>query len=550
MRTTFFSPSEPAPASVPQPLVIDADVPPAAAGGRQALLLVLATSLLGTIPVWIPTFPPMTDLPQHAVQITLLRAMLHPGFAYADLFDLNWFTPYLFGYGLVYGLVPFVGIVAACKIVIACSLVALPLSTALVMTETGTDRRWAMLAVPAMYGFSYHWGFLNFLVAAPVGLVFLWLTLRQARQPSLGKAIALAAGIILLFFCHALMCVFFGFIAGCILLWSGKSMLNAIARVLPLTAVLPVAMLWGLRRKGPLVQILPPNWDLNWLTTQDVYYSLIAQWTTPDGWGWGRTAGLFPRLLGGLPGPLTTLVGLAIVLLPFAAGARTTRRPMIWVPFLVCMAVLLFVPGFFYGTDFIYQRFTVFALPLFLILLQPRPGRALPRWTWPACAALVAGWIAVVSMNAVRYEREAAGFDEILAHMEPGQRAMSFAFERDSDGTIAPPFLHFPAWYSAIKGGVVDPNAASEFAAPVFYRPGKRPVARPLGFEWDPGLFDWPLFHAEQYRYFVAKAPKDFGPWMFRNASCNTRLVYHVNHWWLYEKEPSCFAVAPPHPAS
>jgi len=549
MRTSFLTRTEPTPpVAIPQAVVTDAR--PVADRERHALLFVLAASLLGTIPVWIPTFPPMTDLPQHGAQIALLRAMLHPGFAFASYFDIQWFTPYLFGYLLAYALVPFVGIVAACKIVIALSLVALPLATALIMKETGTDRRWAILAIPAMYGFSYHWGFLNFLVAAPIGLVFLWLTLRHAKQPTLGRAIALAVTIVALFFCHALICVFFGFIAGCILLWSGKSIPNAVLRALPLAAVVPIAILWTLRTTAQPIAIWIPDWDLHWVTTRDAYYSAIAQWTTPDGWGWGRTAGLFPRLLGALPGPLSTLVGLAIVLLPFAAGARVTRRPMIWLPLIVCVAVLLFMPGFFFGIDFIFQRFTVFALPLFLILLQQRPDRALPRWTWPACVALVAGWIAVVSMNAIVYEREAAGFDEILAHMEPGQRALSFAFERDSDGTIAPPFLHFPAWYSAVKGGVVDPSGAATMAAPVVYRPDKRPVARPFGFEWAPALFDWPLFHAEQYRYFIARAPKDFGPWIFRHATCNTRLVYHVNHWWLYEKDPACTAVALPHAAS
>jgi hypothetical protein len=386
---------------------------------------------------------------------------------------------------------------------------------------------------------------LNFLVAAPLGLVFVWLMLRQARRATTAGAIALAAMIVVLFFCHALICVFFGFIAGCILLASGKSIPSAVLRVLPLTAVLPAVLLWTLRATTQRIAMWPSEWDLNWVTTSDPYYNFIARWTMTDGWGWGRTAGFFPRLLGAQPGVLSTLFGVAIFALPFLARQRVTRRLTIWLPFVVCVAVLLVGPGFFYGTDFIFQRFTVFALPLFLILLEPRPGRATPSWTWPACAALVAGWITVVSMNAIAYEAEAAGFDEILARMEPGQRALSFAFERDSEGTIAPPFLHFPAWYSAVKRGVVDPSGAASMATPVLYRPDRRPVARPLGFEWMPAMFDWPLFRGEQYRYFIARAPIDFGPWMFRHATCNTRLVYHVNHWWLYEKDPACFAAAP-----
>lgn len=523
----------------------------AVSSSRRDWLILLAASILATIPVWIPTFPPMTDLPQHGAQIALLREMLHPQqFAFAGDFDINWFTPYLFGYMLAYVMVPLIGIVAAIKTVVSLALVALPMSTALIMRETGTDRRWALLAIPAMYGFSYHWGFLNFLVAAPIGLVFVWLTLRQARQATTGGAITLAITVVVLFFCHALICLFFGFIAGCILLASGTSIRNAIARVLPLTAVIPVVIFWMLRTKAKQkIVIWPDEWDLNWVTTTSTYYTEIAQWTTPDGWGWGRTAGIFPRLLGAMPGTLSTLVGLALVSLPFAAGQRVSRRLTRWIPFIVCLLVILFAPGFFFGTDFIYQRFTVFALPLFLILLESRTPRETPRWAWLAAGALVASWIGIVSMNAVNYEAEAAGFDQILARMEPGQRALGFAFERDSAGTISPPFLHFGAWYSAVKRGVVDPSGAATMAIPVFYRPEKRPVARPFSFEWIPGLFDWPLFHGERYRYFIAKAPIDYGPWMFRNATCNTRLLLHVNHWWLYEKEPLCTATTPPGPA-
>lgn len=492
-------------------------------------------SVLATIPVWIPTFPPMTDLPQHAAQVALLREMLRPDFVWQSMFHINWFTPYLLGYMLVYVLTPAVGMVAACKIVIATALASLPPATALVMRETGTDRRWALLTIPAMYGFSYHWGFLNFLVAAPLGLVFVWLTLRQARMPTWPRAIGLGVTIIALFFCHALICAFFGLIAGLILLFSGTSIWNAIRRVLPLTAVLPIMFLWASHAQAMPIMVWPSEWNLNWFTTDDAYYSTIAQWTTPGGWGWGRTAGLFPRLLGILPGAFSTIAGLTFVALPFAAGARCTRRLRLWIPFLVCLAMVLFAPGFLFGTDFIYQRFTVFLLPLFLITLQQPADRPWPRWTWPVATLLVAGWIGVVSTNVLHYEAEAAGFDAIVGHMEPAQRALGLEFERDSRGTIAPPFLHFASWYSALKGGVVDPNFAGTHVQLVLYKPEARPPAR-LGFEWVPRLFDWNLLRGGDYRYFVVKAEADHGPWIFGGSPCGGRLVHHVNHWWLYER--------------
>jgi hypothetical protein len=186
------------------------------------------------------------------------------------------------------------------------------------------------------------------------------------------------------------------------------------------------------------------------------------------------------------------------------------------------------------GVSFTFQRFTAFAMPLWLMTLeQPRhPHHLWPTWTWPACALLAASWIGVVSMNAIRYEADAAGFTEILARMQPGQRALSLVFERDSAGTIAPPFLHYPVWYAALRGGIVDPSAVGTFAVPVSYRPEREPVARPSrAFEWTPELFDWPVFDGSRYRYFIVRASNDVGPALLRDS----RLVHHTHHWWLYE---------------
>src|SRR5579872_1800385 len=139
----------------------------------------------------------------------------------------------------------------------------------------------------------------------------------------------------------------------------------------------------------------------------------------------------------------------------------------------------------------------------------------------------------------MRYESNAAGFEQVLAHMEPGERALSFAFERDADGTIAPVFLHFPSWYAAVKAGLVDPSLA-EPGGLVHYRPELLPVARLLAFEWNPGTFEWERYGGAQYRYFVVRAPIDLGARIFTHATCNIRLAYYVNHWWLYERMPGC----------
>ena len=78
----------------------------------EKYMFLLACLLCG-MPVWLPDFPPMVDLPQHAAQVALLLNMGKPGFPFSDLFHFNLFTPYLLGYGLTAAFTPVLGIVAA-----------------------------------------------------------------------------------------------------------------------------------------------------------------------------------------------------------------------------------------------------------------------------------------------------------------------------------------------------------------------------------------------------------------------------------------------------
>ena len=90
----------------------------------ERYLFLLACLLCG-MPVWLPQFPPMVDLPQHAAQVVLLLNLDKPGFPFSELFHLNLFTPYLLGYGLIAAFTPVLGIVAACKLIIWLALAAL-----------------------------------------------------------------------------------------------------------------------------------------------------------------------------------------------------------------------------------------------------------------------------------------------------------------------------------------------------------------------------------------------------------------------------------------
>jgi len=500
------------------------------AQARETWLLI-AASLLATVPVWLSSFPPMVDLPEHAAQVALLHNLHNPGFAFASLFWVNWFTPYLFGYMLVYALAPVLGIVVACKVVVAISAAALPLSTAVLMKETGADRYWALLTIPAMYGFSYNWGFLNFLVATPIGLLFLALFIRHTRKPALRSTVYLALLSIVLFFSHALIYLFFGMIACLYALLDTRNVRRTILAISPMAAAVPLTALWFLRTKSdPGVQD-PVFWDLNWIAAAD-----------PHLWG-GRITGFFPRLLGFRPEWFCVLFGIALFVLPFLAGVRLSRRPAVWMPLAVCVAVILFAPTGGHSAWAVAQRFTVFTLPFFVIGLEKRP---VERSLWRATAVfLLVGWSIIIAAATVRYNAEAKGFTQVLSAMEPNQRVLSLMFNQEAAGSRAPLFVHFPAWYSATKQGVVDMNFAVFPVALVRYRPSASQQT-PTFSEWHPETFHWGQWHGATYRYFVVHSPVDLGYRLFAWAPCPVSLVERSGNWWLYEKDSRCTPAGEP----
>jgi hypothetical protein len=235
-------------------------------------------------------------------------------------------------------------------------------------------------------------------------------------------------------------------------------------------------------------------------------------------------------------GGASLIMGASLFLLPLLAGARPAKRLSVWVPFAVCVIALLFFPFLAFGA-IVFQRFTVFALPFFLIGLKPPET---PRPLWRAVAVfLIVGWMGFFTARTMRYDSDARDFNQILSKMDPNQRALSLMFTNGSDSFPTPVFIHFPAWYSATKNGVVDGSFSRGYQMLVVYKPFKSPTGQE-GIEWFPQTFNWNRTHGGDYRYFVVHAPVDMGLKLFRGARCRVTLTAHSNLWWLYEKDPQC----------
>jgi hypothetical protein len=65
---------------------------------KQHVLVFRLCCVAFTLPFWFAPHPPLVDLPQHAAQIVMARDFGNQSLDYANVFRINWLTPYLLGY--------------------------------------------------------------------------------------------------------------------------------------------------------------------------------------------------------------------------------------------------------------------------------------------------------------------------------------------------------------------------------------------------------------------------------------------------------------------
>jgi hypothetical protein len=308
-----------------------------------------------------------------------------------------------------------------------------------------------------------------------------------------------------------------------------------------MAAIAPLIVIWFVQASNHPLSNFPIGWDLSWFTTGDYYYSNFATWANPDNPGWGRINGFIPRLLGARPQLFITLLGIFIFALPFLSGGRISKSRVRLIPVLAITLVLLLLPTLLFGNMYTFQRFTWLAMPLFLIMIDA-PARAgrVNNYLRMLAPAIAFGWIIFMAMHAMQFNKDMQGFDTILEKAEPGKRTLSLVFKRDDSDSIAPEFLHFPAWYAALKSGITDPSFAVTFVQPVSYKPEYVPKAKFEGFEWNPQWFDWQKFDGQKYDYFVVRAPIDMAGYLFKTSPCTVSLAVRSGQWWLYQKDPKC----------
>ncbi len=390
--------------------------PMGAKGLRLAFVAVVA---LAVLPLWIVKYVPMVDLPQHLAQADMWVKMGDPAWRWRDLFVLNYFTPYLLGYVIVRAVAVVSSLDVGFRVLLTAIVVAFPLAMRFLLARSRAPIELALLAMPACFGFCWSYGFVNYLLAVPMALVGVALVTDE-RPMTLRRGMLVAVYVTLLFFTHVLAWGFVGLVGGCVALRrSWRDPRSLAASLLAMAASVPFAVAWmGFGRENPLHDT-PALW---------VIQPLIRLLYMPGAWVGQVYALDIPR----------TLVGVALAMLPLLLGYRVRRESPMFVATLVALALYLFLPMRILGTFFVFDRFSVFVLPLFYASLAPPPVARFAAWP----ILMVGPWLLYQGWGAVQFDREARELDPILAAMPDGHRISGVVTAAHSEGAPGPVLWH------------------------------------------------------------------------------------------------------------
>ena len=488
-------------------------------------LAFVATVLFAGATFWFAPRLPMADLPQHAGQVAAWHDLLLGTSPWQPLVYVNYFTPYLVGYGAALLLSFVMPVSAALTLLLALAYCGFVAACVALRARLGGDRRLDWLFLPGFFGYAYSWGFYTFLVAAPLGVLFALLAHRYADRPTPALGIVLVAADVALFFSHGLVFLFANCIGGLFLLIKCRRLARLLPALLPYLAVGLLCLIYGV-----------VHLRLEAVSSGELFDIV---------WGWDATRLNFPIFSMGWPtGGFDADDSFLVLLLPMLAaplvlGARFHRRDATaYVPLLVTLLVWALVPAVALNTWFLYQRFALFLLPSYALMFPaPDPAaQGILRRIW--LPLLCWTFLLVHSERLLAFATESAAFDEVLAVTRPGHRALGLVLDPGSAATGSrAAYAHFPLWYQAEKAGFVDFNFAVFLPQIVRYRLDLAPtVSTDTAEAWRLAKdFDWTRDQAGIYRYFFVRHTAPLPPDYFPTDRCAPVLLKSAGPWSLFE---------------
>lgn len=496
-------------------------------GGGLPTLAFTAALALGLLCHWLSPFLPMLDIAQHAGQIALLRDHLagKPS-AWEQFLWINWATPYLLAYLAAALLAQLMPVATAISLLLSAALLGFSLAFSQLRRQLQADTRLDILAIPAFFGFAWHWGLFNFLLAMPIALLWVSLAICYAACPTRWRGTGLLGLGCILFFCHVVALAYALLLGGLYLLYSQRCLRGLLQHCWPHAILAVAAMLWVQQTTSHSPLFGATSFAM---TLQGDYGQRLLEPLT-------RVISIGPDMMATL---LTAFSFMALFLL---LGSGSALRLFSLLPLLAALLIWLLMPSLYYDTAYLYERFS--------LILLPSLALAVPALTIPSLAqrGLLAGLnlaalalMLLLTSHVLAYRQESADFSAVLAQTTPGNRALSLIAAPESSAMRNPAlYTYAPLWYQTLQQGWVDFNFAYHYPPLFRFKPGHYPAAN-NEMSWFPEQnFNWQQHQGAAYDYYFVRtrnaAQQQAMLTRLQAGGCIIRPVAIAGSWQLYAR--------------
>ena len=472
------------------------------------------------------------DLPQHAGQVALLNDFLLGNSNWLHLIEPNFLTPYLTTYLLIFALHKLFSLVIAVKLLLSFGFIAFVGMCIALRKQFNGNPSVDWLFFLGYFGYAWSFGFISFLIAAPIGLALIWAYCKFLESSSpLMAGFTVAIGSILL--CtHGLMFLLFMTICFGILFQNVVFHKFCFNKSIPLLFLLIACIVFVASS-----QYFHPS------NIRDGFSFSYIYWDYD----------FLGRIKEFLIYPLDHSMDKAKLLSPIIFVAcfvlsdrfNSLKSPAI-IPFLVLSIIFFIGPTYALKIQYLYQRIAIFTIPFFSFLFTQdvKVSNVKNRFNSNKLIAkivlITCIWTQLwIYGHGIRlYSKESKPFESLLQALDSGERALYLPINAESDALNRDNvYLHYGQWYQAEKGGFVDFNFAWTPAIVMRFKNVDPSPIKP-GFEWAPSEFDWKKNQGETFRYFIIKSKKLIQPEVFFNgASCIPKQIFRDGEWQVYESQ-------------
>ncbi|MFW1857065.1 hypothetical protein [Acinetobacter defluvii] len=462
------------------------------------------------------SYLPLIDLPQHAAQVATLDDLLKGQSIWSGLVELNFNTPYLIGYLSWLGLMQFSDIVVSSRILVALIFLLFIFSSILLKNTLHTSWLVPWIAIPSFFGFCYEWGFLTYLLAISIGIIFFVQNIKWSKKPNLKQCIMVIILGVLLFYSHILSYLFFCLLSFVFVFYNLESKKN-ILKILPIYFIFFCLIIFYLKQGDSLSAQYTYGVKVMYHSIgEKIMYLFIYPWSM-----------LNKSLM---------YISLILLCIPLLMGYVFSKKIEKYIPLVVFIFIWFALPHFMSNTYFIYERYSILFFIFYFSVFEKQHNFQYSRYASYIFLVLINYLMLEDYKNIFLAKKETSDFATIVEKLPDNQRVLGLMFEPSSMSVSTPfTYVHFGSWYQAQKNGWSDFNFAWFHPQIVRYKPDTVPEVKP-GFEWAPQNVQL-LKNCQNYNLLIIRAYDQSVKNIVQNSLCHDyTLMLNEGTWFVFSK--------------